>query len=210
MEDSSNDVIHSLEPITASNDSFFIGEPTVSYCPLEEYGACPPGNVTAIQVADGGASMVCFHLSCLFDTLQHEDTNSLLIQKSQYVEVPGGQQVYVLPSGALSFAPAHAEGTPITNNGTTTGFTYVNGTDPGELGILSFEGAGWLACPVANATSGMLFLSFEPLSKFTKPSTLNSRTSLTPTPPTCQQKQVPFKSSPLSLTFPTTTYLVGK
>ena len=161
MEDSSNDVIHSLEPITASNDSFFIGEPTVSYCPLEEYGACPPGNVTAIQVADGGASMVCFHLSCLFDTLQHEDTNSLLIQKSQYVEVPGGQQVYVLPSGALSFAPAHAEGTPITNNGTTTGFTYVNGTDPGELGILSFEGAGWLACPVANGTSGMLLLSFE-------------------------------------------------
>ena len=66
----------------------------------------------------------------------------------------------MLPTGALSFVPAHTEGTPVTKNGTTTGFSYVNGTAAGELGRFQFEEigskdeGGWLACPV-NASAGM-------------------------------------------------------
>ena len=56
--------------------------------------------------------------------------------------------MYVLPSGALSFAPAHSEGTPIIENGTTTGFTYVNATGTEDLGHFKFQGGDFLACPV--------------------------------------------------------------
>lgn len=47
--------------------------------------------------------------------------------------MPGGQAVYVLPTGALTFTLAHAEGQPAANNGTTTGFSFA-------LGVFGFTG----------------------------------------------------------------------
>lgn len=55
---SSTAPIH-LQPINAADNAFYIGRETVTYCPLEQYGACPAGNVTAIEVGGGRASMVC-------------------------------------------------------------------------------------------------------------------------------------------------------
>lgn len=74
---------------------------------------------------------------------------------TQYAEVPGGQTVYVLPTGALSFTLAHAEGQPEENNGTTTGFSFAPGTDD-ALGVFGFSGlgsTGFLACPARNGTT---------------------------------------------------------
>lgn len=73
----------------------------------------------------------------------------------QYTEVPGGQTVYVLPTGALTFTLAHAEGQPFENNGTVTGFSFTPGSD-NALGVFSFTGlnsTGFLACPARNGTA---------------------------------------------------------
>lgn len=48
----------------------------------------------------------------------------------------------MLPTGALAFTLAHAEGGAEANNGTTTGFTYANNTIGGGLGMFSFTGLG--------------------------------------------------------------------
>ena len=71
------------------------------------------------------------------------------------MSVPGGQDVYVAYSGALSFTEPHAEGAEI---GVTTGFTYENNTDiNGGLGVFSFTGlgslGGFVACPTVNGTA---------------------------------------------------------
>ncbi|KNG87036.1 IgE-binding protein [Aspergillus nomiae NRRL 13137] len=65
-------------PMTASGQKFYLGGETTSYCPIGE--GCPPGNQTVF--APGGYGM--------------------------NVMVPGGQQVYVDPKGALSFTQAHS------------------------------------------------------------------------------------------------------
>ncbi|OGM45715.1 IgE-binding protein [Aspergillus bombycis] len=65
-------------PMTASGQKFYLGGETTSYCPISE--GCPPGNQTVF--APGGYGL--------------------------NVMVPGGQQVYVDPNGALSFTQAHS------------------------------------------------------------------------------------------------------
>lgn len=118
-----------LSAINANGESFWIGKNTASYCPTEEVSDCPAGIYTELLAGDGGASM--------------------------YAEVPGGQTVYVLPTGALSFTLAHAEGQPEENNGTTTGFSFAPGTDD-ALGVFGFSGlgsTGFLACPARNGTT---------------------------------------------------------
>ncbi len=81
----------------------------------------------------------------------------MLMPSTQDVEVPGGQRIYVFPTGALAYTPAHAPGESSVNNGTTAGFVYVNGTEAGQLGSLTFQGGDWLACPVEGGEgAGML------------------------------------------------------
>lgn len=113
------------QSINAANQGFYIDEPTKTSCPKEVVKQCPPGNVTALIVDNksGRASL---------------DT-----------EVPGGQAIYVAPSGALAFTPAHSSGGA--NEGALTGFSYKNNTVDGTLGRFSFKGrgsTGFLACPV--------------------------------------------------------------
>lgn len=64
----------------------------------------------------------------------------------QNVEVPGGQQVLVLPTGQLSYTQAHSGNT---YNGTLSPFAYNAPSDPssGSLGTFTFNGDGFLACP---------------------------------------------------------------
>lgn len=118
-----------LSSINANGESFWIGKNTASYCPSAQVPDCPAGIYTELLAGDGGASM--------------------------YTEVPGGQTVYVLPTGALAFTLAHAGGQVSTNNGTATGFTLTPGAD-GALGAFGFGGlgsTGFLACPAKNATA---------------------------------------------------------
>ncbi|KAJ6066701.1 uncharacterized protein N7446_003738 [Penicillium canescens] len=74
--------IHYLQ-LNAAGQKFWLGGTTASYCP-SQVKDCPAGNQTVF--APGGTSM---------------DT-----------EVPGGQQVYIDPNGALSFTQAHSANIP--------------------------------------------------------------------------------------------------
>lgn len=69
-------------------------------------------------------------------------------------EVPGGQEIYVAPNGALGFTQAHSASYPPGSALQT--FNATIGTINGVLGQFTFEGlgaTGFLACPVnANGT----------------------------------------------------------
>ncbi|KAL8740057.1 MAG: hypothetical protein Q9190_007197 [Brigantiaea leucoxantha] len=110
-----------LRAINASDYGFYIGQSTSSYCPFQ-IQTCPPGNQTVITISNGSAIMD--------------------------VEVPGGQQVYVSMTGALSYTPPHS--TWIPPNSTTIGFEYTPPDSNFTLGAFSFHGDGangFLACP---------------------------------------------------------------
>ncbi|KAJ6255813.1 hypothetical protein Dda_9423 [Drechslerella dactyloides] len=108
--------------LNASGLKIWIGKPTESYCPVDPK-FCPPGNVTAFFV-DNTASMS--------------------------VSVPGGQQVYIDPKGALSYTQAHSAAIP--PGSITTCFRVMN--SPNDNNILFFSnGEGdFVACPVAPET----------------------------------------------------------
>ncbi|MCJ1426135.1 hypothetical protein MMC29_004037 [Sticta canariensis] len=107
--------ILNLRTINANGRHFWIGKNTTTYCPLLDI-PCPPGNETVLEVSGGGAAL---------DTA-----------------VPGGQFVYVEPSGALSFAQAHSFN--FRNGSRVSNFTVISGD---YLGLFKFSGRGWLACP---------------------------------------------------------------
>ena len=138
-----------LSAINANSESFWIGKSTTSYCPADVVPDCPAGIYTELLAGDGGASM-----ASVPPASPAKPSN----QSPQYTEVPGGQAVYVLPSGALTFTLAHAEGQPSSNNGTTTGFSFAPGSGTDDaLGVFSFTGLGspgfFLACPAKNGTT---------------------------------------------------------
>ncbi|KAH3014434.1 hypothetical protein KXW60_008300 [Aspergillus fumigatus] len=103
--------------MTASRNSFWLGGETATYCPdvVKQQGACPEGTQTVLY------------------------TNALDVM------VPGGQQIYVDPSGAVKFTTAHSASMP--PGSTVEGFSYTSG-DP--LGHWNFSGqgaTGFMACP---------------------------------------------------------------
>ncbi|KKY15556.1 putativebinding protein [Phaeomoniella chlamydospora] len=104
--------------MNAANTSFWLGGATRSYCPIDA-SQCPPGNVT---VFDG--------------------PNALSI------EVPGGQQIYVAPSGALGFTQAHTANMPA--GSVISPITYTPQTGTAYNGVIStsaFGATGFMACP---------------------------------------------------------------
>ncbi|KAL8851820.1 MAG: hypothetical protein Q9221_003246 [Calogaya cf. arnoldii] len=115
-----------LQSINASGQSFWIGKPTATYCPLVPQSQCPPGNETVFAAGKGGASMD--------------------------VIVPGGQQIYVAPNGKLSYTQAHSASIPSGSARET--FTAALRADSNQgsvpLGSFTFKGLGgegFLACP---------------------------------------------------------------
>ncbi|KAI9837660.1 MAG: hypothetical protein M1837_002920 [Sclerophora amabilis] len=116
-----------LQPVTASDTSLWIGKETSSYCPNPGAG-CPAGNVTVLASSGGGASLS--------------------------VLAPGGQLIYVCPTGALRYTAPHSASYP--PGSTVTGFSYTPGSGAGGLGRFGFEGAGatgFIACPVTAGTA---------------------------------------------------------
>jgi len=112
-----------LQSLTARGGKFYLGGgPPSSYCPAETIGAenCPPGNSTVLA---GGAGTL-----------------------SLGVVVPGGQQVYVAPDGALSYTVAHSAYIP--EGSDIDGFSRTAPTNGNAFGYLNFE-TGFVACPAA-------------------------------------------------------------
>ncbi|KAH7081834.1 hypothetical protein BKA63DRAFT_220468 [Paraphoma chrysanthemicola] len=108
-----------LRPLVARGGKFYLGGETASYCPVAQVGsACPPGNTTVLA---GG-----------------ETTLSL------GVVVPGGQQVYVAPDGALSYTQAHSAYIP--TGSVIDGFSREYPAAGQAFGYLQFD-TGFVACP---------------------------------------------------------------
>ncbi|KAL1953326.1 hypothetical protein VTO42DRAFT_3006 [Malbranchea cinnamomea] len=132
--------IHFL-PVQAAGQKFWLGGYPATYCPEQVGDACPPGNKTVIT----GLSYL--------DVL-----------------VPGGQQIYVDPNGALSFTQAHSVYIP--PGSLIGGFTYTpHDTEPGR-GTWGFNGGGatgWMACPDSKDTESPRWQVFAALRNATVP-----------------------------------------
>ncbi|RJE26329.1 IgE-binding protein [Aspergillus sclerotialis] len=109
--------------MNANSTSFWIGKKTSAYCPPnvpEMGGVCPPGKDTVLV---GGSAL--------------------------NVEVPGGQQVYIAPGGALKFTAPHSASMP--PGSIKSGFEYEPGNPFGHWTWKGQSGSGWMACPADGA-----------------------------------------------------------
>lgn len=77
-----------------------------------------------------------------------KDPSELLIFFAQDVSVPGGQRVYVTPTGELGFTQAHSVRIPLgsVEDGFTLSCTPLNGQFA-SLGFSKLGATGFLACP---------------------------------------------------------------
>ena len=117
--------IHLL-PLTARGGKFYLGGGGPStYCPDNVKPNCPSGNSTVLAGGD--------------ETL------------SLGVVVPGGQQVYVAPDGALSYTVAHSAYIP--QGSTIDQFSRTAPSNGNSFGYLNFE-TGFVACPAGEAGAG--------------------------------------------------------
>ncbi|KAH7350285.1 hypothetical protein BKA66DRAFT_431415 [Pyrenochaeta sp. MPI-SDFR-AT-0127] len=116
-----------LLPLTARGGKFYLGGPgPSSYCPVAQVGdACPPGNETVLAGGDKTLGLG--------------------------VIVPGGQQVYVAPDGALSYTVAHSAYIP--TGSIIDKFSRQAPADGQQFGYLNFD-TGFVACPAAGEGQG--------------------------------------------------------
>ena len=127
--------------IQANGLVFRIGGDPATYCPLD-IEDCPLGIET--------------DWTCSSDICNLVRTSSFSISSSavifllafaditQNVEVPGGQQIYVAPNGAVSFTQAHSGLAP-------TGSIFA-GFSVEDDGGLTFAGGDFLSCPPVDQT----------------------------------------------------------
>lgn len=113
-----------LQSINAAEFAFWVGKDTASYCPETVVQDCPAGNETIFAGGD----------------------NTLSLD----VEVPGGQQVYIKPTGELAYTEAHSA--LMGDGAISTGFHLSNGSSSSGLGALTWTN-GFVACPSGNGTS---------------------------------------------------------
>lgn len=112
-----------LLPLTARGGKFYLGGPAPSsYCPPQVEPNCPTGTQTLLV---GG-------------------TETLSLD----VVVPGGQQVYIGPDGAMSYTQAHSAYVP--PGSIRDGWSKTEGEN---FGNLQWE-RGLIACPAAEQGQG--------------------------------------------------------
>ncbi|WEW61453.1 hypothetical protein PRK78_006943 [Emydomyces testavorans] len=121
--------IHLL-PMNAAGRAFWLGAPTQTYCPTVVGNACPPGKDTVIA----GLS-------------------------SLDVLVPGGQQMYVEPSGAVGFTQAHSASIP--PGSYIGGFKYRPGPGHGVYSFTGWGATGFMACPSPKAKYYQVFANIK-------------------------------------------------
>ena len=123
-----------------------------TYCPdfVAQSVGCPPGQETVWTCASGFCDLVC----CSDFLLSHLTINPQFLafaNSCQTVEVPGGQQIYVAPNGAVGYTQAHSGVAPPGSQ--FEGFAVENGE-------LSFATSGFYACVSAdNSTYPQLYAS---------------------------------------------------
>ncbi|TAQ85189.1 hypothetical protein B7494_g6489 [Chlorociboria aeruginascens] len=122
----STSAVH-LASINANEEGFYVYRDTQSYCPDQDGVVCPAGTVTAVAGND---------------TLAMD------------VEVPGGQQVYIDPSGALKYTIAHSASIP--TGAVVDGFIYTPQSSVGTVGNLAHGTDGIFACPVGDGSYQIL------------------------------------------------------
>ncbi|RDL31916.1 uncharacterized protein BP5553_09318 [Venustampulla echinocandica] len=108
--------------INASGRGFWIGKDSSSYCPVVKGLDCTAFPGTSTVFAGGSGTL------------------------SLDVAVPGGQQVFVGPDGALGYTGAHSASIPV--GAVTTGFLRFQSVAGGAPVPMTFEGSGFRACPV--------------------------------------------------------------
>ncbi|EGD93305.1 secreted protein [Trichophyton mentagrophytes] len=118
-------------PMQAAGRAFWLGGSPATYCPEIVGDNCPPGNATVIL-----------------------GLNSLSVL------VPGGQQMYVEPSGKLGFTQAHSASIPPGSH--VGGFAY----KPLNKKSGSFYFGGWgatalMACPVPDSKYYQVFANIK-------------------------------------------------
>ncbi|CAK7242631.1 MAG: hypothetical protein STHCBS139747_004127 [Sporothrix thermara] len=117
--------------VDACNQRWNLGIKTCSYCPVTGI-ECPAGNTTVISApSDGGSSA------------------------AMDVVVPGGQAVFLDPSGAVGFTQAHSASMP--TGSTQGGLAAYSG---GGFVNLNSGGYGWAACPSTSQAGGSGYTLF--------------------------------------------------
>jgi len=113
--------------LTARGLKFYLGGgPPSSYCPPNiPAGSCPPGNSTVLAGGYGTLGMGTV--------------------------VPGGQEVYVAPDGALSYTQAHSAAVPAGSYRAM--FSREAPSGGNSFGYLNFE-TGFVACPAKAPETG--------------------------------------------------------
>ncbi|KAH8695233.1 IgE-binding protein [Talaromyces proteolyticus] len=123
-----------LQAINAAGSKFWVGGSPATFCP-SFVNPCPPGNETVWANA--------FNMD---------------------VEVPGGQTLYVAPSGALSFTTAHSMSMPAgSQQGPFDNQQPSSGEEFGTYTTSSFGATGFMACPddATNASSWQVFAAIR-------------------------------------------------
>lgn len=136
-----------MQSVVANGQGFWIGKETATYCP-PEVDPCPSGDVTVLDYFDGSLSLVCRYSIRLLFLFLSRIPPELLIFSAQDVSVPGGQRVYVAPTGELGFTRAHSASIPpgSTQDGFTLSSTLAT-TQLASLGFSKLGATGFLACP---------------------------------------------------------------
>ncbi|KAK6523998.1 hypothetical protein TWF694_005666 [Orbilia ellipsospora] len=108
----------------ANSGNIWLGKPTAKYCPVAP-AQCPKGTGTSFYV------------------------DNQYWTASMNTVVPGGQQLYIDPHGALAYTQAHSASIP--SGSLTTGFQV---KQSGGLWYFSHCEGGFLACPLKKGTTG--------------------------------------------------------
>lgn len=132
--------IHYLQ-LNAASQKFYLGGNTASYCPTQVKN-CPPGNQTVF--APGGSSLVSHQVTSHTMHPSHPMKDNPA-NNPQDTMVPGGQQVYIDPTGALSFTQAHSVNIP---QGSSLGpFHYAADEPWAHYSFAGWGASGFMACP---------------------------------------------------------------
>ncbi|KAI2639374.1 hypothetical protein GGS21DRAFT_427551 [Xylaria nigripes] len=116
-------------PINACGGRFFINQKSCIYCPKDASG------LDCTNFQGPGTEL----------GLDSVSTTMGLI-----VNVPGGQQVYIGPDGALSFTAAHSMSMPSGSN--VFGFSLQEAGSLGHPIYLYIEGKSWYLCPTSGGS----------------------------------------------------------
>ncbi|BDD55827.1 hypothetical protein MPDQ_004900 [Monascus purpureus] len=107
-----------LLPMNANGGAFYLGGNTSTYCP-PQVGSCPPGTQTVL--APGGAALD--------------------------VTVPGGQELYISPTGALSFTQPHSAYVPPGSVLGPFSIAARSGSTLPHYSTTAWGASGFMACP---------------------------------------------------------------